>query len=628
MLRARFLDRLRADPESGAEVQRAESVLATARAFLATSGLLAIYLDPTEPTRYATIAYALLTAYALESLGVMLWLRWRESGPALRLAVHSIDILFAAVITVFTEGANSPLFVFFLFVLLAAAYRWAWWETLVTAGAAIGVLLLEAAVMMSSDSPAAAIIAEPVQQNRFITRCAYLLIMGVLLGYLAEEDKQRRAETTFLARLTSRLQTSPSLRGNLAVVLEEVMGLFGGTRALLAVEETSSGRLFLWEARDASGHVTLTQREIDPGRRDAYVFAPPGEAWLARRGAKGAQVVALQANCRRRDPAPAVAASFAEAHPFRSLTLLSLRFGAEWVGQLFLLNPIVSGNPEPELRFLQRLARQVAPALYSTYLVRRLRARAGALERARVAHELHDGVIQSLISLEMQVEVLRRRAAALPPESQPSPDADAGASELGPASLPRPGDDSAPFDSAQDLRQGLQPELAEEMARLQRLLHHEILNVRELMLQMRPLELDPQRLLEFLAETVDRFQRDTGITARFISELDDVQMPPRVCRELARIVQEALVNVRKHSGASNVLVRFGSHNGCWRLVVDDDGKGFPFTGRHTQAELDADRRGPLVIKERVRNIGGELAIESTPGGGARLEITLPQSTRA
>ncbi len=67
-------------------------------------------------------------------------------------------------------------------------------------------------------------------------------------------------------------------------------------------------------------------------------------------------------------------------------------------------------NRERELRFAQNALRQVAPALYSIYLFRRLRSRAGAMERARVARELHDTAIQSLISIEMQVDVLRRRS--------------------------------------------------------------------------------------------------------------------------------------------------------------------------------------------------------------------------
>ena len=101
-------------------------------------------------------------------------------------------------------------------------------------------------------------------------------------------------------------------------------------------------------------------------------------------------------------------------------------------------------------------------------------------------------------------------------------------------------------------------------------------------------------------------------------------IPSRVCNEVARIVQEALVNIRKHSGARNVIVRFDSQDGNWKLVIDDDGKGFDFAGRLTHAQLEASRQGPLVIKERVRSIGGELAVESASGRGARLEITFPQ----
>jgi signal transduction histidine kinase len=142
------------------------------------------------------------------------------------------------------------------------------------------------------------------------------------------------------------------------------------------------------------------------------------------------------------------------------------------------------------------------------------------------------------------------------------------------------------------------------------------------MQQMKPLDLTPKQLLDFLADAVDRFRRDTGIQARFVSELEDIELPPRLCRELARIAQEALVNVRKHSGASNVLVRFASSDGKCKLIIDDDGKGFDFVGRVALDYLDAARKGPQVIKERVRNIGAELVIESLPGQGARLEVTV------
>jgi len=58
--------------------------------------------------------------------------------------------------------------------------------------------------------------------------------------------------------------------------------------------------------------------------------------------------------------------------------------------------------------------------------------------------------------------------------------------------------------------------------------------------------------------------------------------------------------------------------------VDDDGRGFGFSGRLSQAQLDQSRRGPVVIKERVQAMGGELEVESDPGRGSRLAITVPR----
>ena len=166
--------------------------------------------------------------------------------------------------------------------------------------------------------------------------------------------------------------------------------------------------------------------------------------------------------------------------------------------------------------------------------------------------------------------------------------------------------------------------VTDELRRIQGLLREEVLKLRELMQQMKSLDVDSRKLLGFLGDTVERFQRETGISARFFSELEEVDMPQPVCRELARIVQEGLINVRKHSRARQVLVRLGVSDNRWNLVIEDDGCGFPFAGRLSHLELDALGRGPLVIKERVRLIAGELAIESIPGRGSRLVISVPR----
>ena len=249
---------------------------------------------------------------------------------------------------------------------------------------------------------------------------------------------------------------------------------------------------------------------------------------------------------------------------------------------MFLFEPSRQGEKLEELRFLLDLVRQIGPAVYNVYLLHRLRRRAGAAERARFARELHDGAVQSLIAVEMQVDVLRRRADAQGP-------------------------------------------IGGELGRIQGLLREEVLKLRELMQQMKSIDVDAQRLLSVLNDTVERFQRETGISARFVTDLEGLDMPQRVCREILRIVQEGLVNVRKHSGARHALVRLASSQEKWNLTMEDDGKGFPFAGRYNQEQMEEAGKGPMIIKERVRLIAGQLTVESNPGQGTRLEISVPRN---
>ena len=101
-------------------------------------------------------------------------------------------------------------------------------------------------------------------------------------------------------------------------------------------------------------------------------------------------------------------------------------------------------------------------------------------------------------------------------------------------------------------------------------------------------------------------------------------MPDKVCRELLRIVQEGLVNIRKHSQARHALVRLSCNDSHWSLTIEDDGKGYPFAGKLNEEELDQMGKGPTIIKERVRLIAGALTVESTPGQGSRLEVKVPK----
>ncbi len=207
-------------------------------------------------------------------------------------------------------------------------------------------------------------------------------------------------------------------------------------------------------------------------------------------------------------------------------------------------------------------------------------ARAREAERQRIAADFHDGPLQSFISFQMRLEILRKLI------------------ERDPASVSR------------------------ELEQLQELTKNEVADLRAFVRSMRPVEADGVGLMASVRRLVDTFQKDTGVAATFVAgpaEGDELEPPV----ELLQIVREALHNVQKHSSASRVAVALARPAGAIELAFDDDGTGFPFAGSYSLEELEALQLGPASIKRRVRSLGGELSLESRPGRGSSLRVRIP-----
>ncbi|HKM46935.1 MAG TPA: histidine kinase [Terriglobales bacterium] len=598
--RYRDLWRFRA-PLSAGEIRRTERWLATARVALTIAAIFTLLLEPVRGLAYSRWLYWLLTVYFVHAVVVMLLVRFRpQSTNAFRLVVHAVDILWPVLISLFATAQRGPFFLFFVFVMAAAAYRWGLWETVGTAGTAVALLWTEALVVRAGLESAAdpwlrvahlprlGVSVRELDPQQLFMSSVYLIVLGLLLGYMSENQKKVRAERAVIMRVLSSTRVEAGLTGSMQQILGEVTSIYGACRVLSASQETNSYRVFLAEvSRGAEGSGALRWREASPESEKVYLFDSPADAIYASRNAGGFSTVLLDTDgVRLHGASTGFLDQLARMEKFDTMISVALLFGKEWSGRVFLFDPEMMGNPEEELRFLQEFAQQVGPAIYNVYLVRRLRERAGALERGRFARELHDGAIQSLIAVEMQLDVLRRQSGT-----------------------------QAPVVNA-------------ELGRIQKLLREEVLKLRELMQTMKSFEVNADRLLGFISDTVERFRRETGIAAEFVCELERVDLAQKACRELARIVQESLVNVRKHSGAHHVLVRLAQRTGHLQLTVEDDGKGFSFSGRLSDGELETTGKGPAVIRERVRLLAGELAIESTPGHGARLEVRIPPARKA
>ena len=579
------------------EVHRIERWLATARVFLAMSALVAIWIDPGQVR--SVWAYSLLAFYVTHAAAIIFLLgSWRESSLTFRVVVHAADIVWPAVISLLMTSQSNPFFLFFFFVIAAAAYRWGVWETVMTSVLSASLLWLES-VVLRPDSfatidrwlgghslPALKPEFIDLEPKRLFMRSVYLLVIGLLLGYLAEQQKKLRAEKDQAARMLGMIRMDAGLTGCLSQIIAEMMRLYRTPEALIVARESGSQRAALAKIELRKGQTRLEWLDPGAGGADIYLVNTTAAAWFAEKKdqeysglglARDGKLVSI--------PERSVLERFAELHAFKRLVTVAFASGPELSGRILLLDPELASASEEDLRLLQDLVRQVGPAVYNVYLLRRLRKRAGALERARLVRELHDGAVQSLIGVEMQVDVLRR---------------------------------THPMGST----------LGGELERIQRLLREEVLKLRELMQEMKSADVDARRLPGFLQDVVDRFQRETGIRARFVMDDQELSLPQPVCRELVRITQEALVNVRKHSGATHVLVQLLESSGSWELIVEDDGAGFPFAGRVSRSELEQSAHVPAIIRERVRLIDGELTIESRPGRGARVEVRVAQNQQA
>src|SRR5436853_4827707 len=177
---------------------------------------------------------------------VILLLRRRgQSTVSFRRLVHAADLLCPALISIFATGQANPFFLFFVFVLAAAAYRWGLWETVGTAAAAVCLLwgeslifhtgFLEWAdrVLLRRNLPLLQIDVGDFEPKRLFMRSAYLLVMGLLLGYLAEQQKQLRAEKAVIARILGKARVESGLTGTLQEIVGDLLIMYGATFALV-----------------------------------------------------------------------------------------------------------------------------------------------------------------------------------------------------------------------------------------------------------------------------------------------------------------------------------------------------------------------------------------------------------
>ncbi len=195
-------------------------------------------------------------------------------------------------------------------------------------------------------------------------------------------------------------------------------------------------------------------------------------------------------------------------------------------------------------------------------------------ERARLAREIHDGPAQALTNTLLRLQFVESVLAARPDEA------------------------------------------ARELVLLRTAVRESLRDVRRFLFNLRPASLGDVGLVGTLHRLIGEYRDYTGlpIEATLPESLDLGREAELV---VFRVVQEALHNIHKHAGAGRITIEAARQPGSWAVQIADDGRGFaPDAGGEVHSGL-------VGIRERAAIIGGSLDVQSRPGQGTRLTLTIP-----
>ena len=243
------------------------------------------------------------------------------------------------------------------------------------------------------------------------------------------------------------------------------------------------------------------------------------------------------------------------------------------VYNLFLDRPLTAMG-EDIRDLLISVGRHLGLAIEKARLEGEARRLAIMEERNIIGNELHDSLAQSLIGMRLQLKILSESLAR------------------------------KDFSAAQYEANGLRRAMTQASA-----------DLRDLLTNYR-LKIDESGLVQTVANLVERFGRETGISVFFQNECQAFALTPAQEIQVYYIIQEALTNIRKHSGAHNVRILLNNEGDLYTVLIEDDGLGMAGSAEGVAGE----HAGLAIMRERTQRLPGQIVIESEPGEGTRIVL--------
>jgi signal transduction histidine kinase len=525
------------------------------RVVLGTSALLVLLIEPLKPLRWGIPVYVTLVFYSLYGL-VIYHLSVRRKPIVAHKLLPWLDLLWYLPLIVFSTQANSVFYYFFFFAIIVASFSW---------GLTEGLRLT--LVSASISTIVGALGYRPIILNHLLLAPIGLLIFGYIIARWGGYHNQLKSRLKLLKNVTVVSNPRFGIDRTIKAILESIRSFYDAEACLMVIPG-KPGEESYQMYRVARGVHANRSAPPDIGREAAEQFlAPSLDYAVIYRKNHSSHTRLFDVKTRQfSETNSSEGDKLAGMLDARRYLSIPVYYRHQAVGRLYILDGPTRFD-SPDMDFMLQLMDHVTPVMENIRLIDNLASDAAEQERRRIAHDIHDSVIQPYLGLQFGLSALDQKL------------------EAG------------------------QPGIRDNVQELLELTNHELAELRRFVWGLRASEERMDVLLPAIERYAERFSMVTGITVD-VEAYGKVKVNDRLAAELFQIVAEGLSNIRRHAFCRDARVEISCKETSLLLQIKNSR---PRAGGNSDGERGDGNEvvrsfRPHSIAERAASLGGDTQV--------------------
>jgi len=493
------------------------------------------------------------------------------------------DATIIMLLVTLTGGSHSPLFLFSLLPIVAAAGRSGGLIHSLFLACLLVISLTLVTILYNQGWP------PPAEARLLATNSFYMLLVSVFSGWIARQTRLiLSAATVGMEQAQKEAHDSLQRAQAMTQVANVLTSTLNYQKVLDSILEEfynyihfDVGAVFLFDRTSQNIHVA-SGRQL--GDWDQQSRLPLGKGILSNVAKTGEAEIFSNFT---QDPALSLFPAFQLC---KSGICVPLRAGFELYGMIVIASQKAKAFNIRHQELLVALCAQAVIGMQNAQLYQSLRHERDRIleaqedERRRLARDLHDGPAQTLAALAMRADLITRMVTTNPEQAK------------------------------------------QELVALADLARRTSKDIRTTLFELRPVVLETQGLIPTLKQYVQKCQESERLPLYFETSDEALRLDPKTESAIFGIIQEAINNAKKYAEAQHIWVRLNRQNESLMVTIQDDGQGFDLTSVESMYDQRSSL-GLLNMRERAERIDGVLNISTRRGQGTLVTLTVPMSKK-